>query len=352
MRVPAAARWGGALAIAVALPLATFAIPQEASYMQGVLVRAAQFALLALGLNVVVGLAGLLDLGYVAFYAIGAYSMAVLSGAGPAQFSHLSFWLILPIGMALAMIAGVSLGLPVLRLRGDYLAIVTLGFGEIIRITASNLDGITRGARGISGIPHPTLFGYEFGIRTLPYYYLTLVLLVAVMVTVRNLDRSRVGRAWVAIREDEVAAEAMGINTLRMKLWAFAIGASTAGLAGVVNASRTNFATPSAFAIIESIFILSMVVLGGMGSLAGPVVGAAAITIVPELLRYLDLQEYRFLLFGAVLVVMMIYRPEGLVPSKRVAAEQQGLGVAGEEKTGAEVAEVPVASEGGDDDPS
>jgi branched-chain amino acid transport system permease protein len=305
-------------------------------YWEDVFVQAASFGLFAVGLNVVVGLAGLLDLGYVAFWAIGAYTMAILSGAGPVKIVHLSTWELLPLGILAAMTAGVLLGLPVLRLRGDYLAIVTLGFGEIIRITASNLDPITRGSKGIAGIPHPSIGSYNFGTSALPYFYLTVGLLLIALLLIRNLNNSRVGRAWVAIREDEIAAEAMGINTFRMKLWAFAFGASTAGIAGVLNASRTNFVSPGSFQIILSVLVLCMVVLGGMGSMIGPIVGAAVIVIVPEMLRDYVPPGMRFMAFGAILVVMMIFRPQGLIPSRRVAAEQHGIGVAGEEKTGAE----------------
>jgi branched-chain amino acid transport system permease protein len=337
-------RYGAlALVVAVLLVLPLF----SSAYWEDVYVQAASYALLAVGLNVVVGLAGLLDLGYVAFWAIGAYTMAIFSGAGPLQFAHLGTWEILPIGVALAMLAGVLLGLPVLRLRGDYLAIVTLGFGEIIRIVLANLGedadiaevslpNITRGSKGISGIPHPEIFGFNFGTSSTPYYYTTLVLLLFALVAIRNLNTSRIGRAWVAIREDEIAAEAMGVNTLRMKLWAFAFGASTAGIAGVMHATRTNFVSPNSFQIITSILVLAMVVLGGMGSMIGPIVGAAAIVIVPELLRDVVPSGVRFMAFGAILVLMMIFRPEGLIPSRRVAAEQRGIGVAGEEKTGAE----------------
>jgi branched-chain amino acid transport system permease protein len=323
------AAWVIGLAIAVLLPL------RASAYWEEVLISAALFGLLAMGLNVVVGLAGLLDLGYVAFWAIGAYSVAIFSGSGPIKAFHLTTWEILPIGVGLAMLFGVILGLPVLRLRGDYLAIVTLGFGEIIRITASNLEGVTGGPRGIGSIPHPGFFGFDFGVDAGPYYYWVLATVLVMLVVIRRLERSRIGRAWVAIREDEVAAEAMGIDTLRMKLWAFAIGASTAGFAGVIQGSKISYVSPVSFQIIISILILSMVVLGGMGSTLGPLVGAAIITIAPELLR--EAQDYRYLLFGAVLVAMMVFRPQGIIPSKRVAAEQHGVGVAGEEKTGAEM---------------
>jgi branched-chain amino acid transport system permease protein len=325
--------------------LALALVPLVSSpYWEDVYVQATSYALLAVGLNVVVGMAGLLDLGYVAFWAIGAYTMAIFSGAGPLQFAHLSTWEILPIGIAFAMLAGLLLGLPVLRLRGDYLAIVTLGFGEIIRIVLSNLGegsdiaNLTRGSKGIPQIPHPSLFGQNFGTSSTPYYYATLILLLIVVVFVRNLNNSRVGRAWVAIREDEVAAEAMGIDTFRMKLWAFAFGASTAGIAGVMHATRVGYVSPNSFQIITSILVLAMVVLGGMGSLIGPIVGAAAIVIIPEVLRDYVPSGVRFMAFGAILVLMMIFRPEGIIPSRRVQAEQRGIGVAGEEKTGVEEA--------------
>jgi branched-chain amino acid transport system permease protein len=326
------------LAVPVVIVLVLLPLVSSA-YWEDVYVQAASYALLAVGLNVVVGLAGLLDLGYVAFWAIGAYTMAIFSGAGPLQFAHLGTWEILPLGVAFAMLAGVLLGLPVLRLRGDYLAIVTLGFGEIIRIVLANLGeeanigelslpNITRGSKGIPGIPHPEIFGLKFGTNSTPYYYTTLALLLLAIVFIRNLNNSRVGRAWVAIREDEMAAEAMGVNTFRMKLWAFAFGASTAGIAGVMHATRTNFVSPNSFQIITSILVLAMVVLGGMGSMIGPIVGAAAIVIVPELLRDVVPSGVRFMAFGAILVVMMIFRPQGVIPSRRVEMEQHGIGVA------------------------
>jgi len=300
-----------------------------------------QYALLALGLNVVVGFAGLLDLGYVAFYAIGNYAFAIVTagrfskalyfGGGlhvpPPPVWHDWMWLLLLVGLVSAMVAGVILGAPTLRLRGDYLAIVTLGFGEIVRIAARNFDSITVGPRGITSIPHPELhlFGlhYAFGLDPRPYYFLLLVLCALMIGVIMRLNRSRIGRAWVAIREDELAAAAMGVPTVRMKLWAFAIGASTAGVAGVVNASRVNFVSPDDFTLLISIFILSMVVLGGMGNVWGSIVGAAVIVVVPEVIRSAvpSFQQYRFLVFGAVLVIVMIFRPQGLIPSRRHALE-------------------------------
>lgn len=293
------------------------------------------YILLAIGLNVVVGMAGLLDLGYVAFYAIGAYVTALLTttyGWNP--------WEALPVAVLFAMLSGVVLGAPTLRLRGDYLAIVTLGFGEIVRITASNSEPLGQ-ARGIVGIPHPTSFGFvQFGLSPLPYYYLTLLAISLTIVMVHRLTRSRVGRSWIALREDEDAAEAMGVHTFTMKLWAFAIGASTGGLAGWIYASKVSFISPDNFPFFFSITILAAVVLGGMGSLPGVIAGAALLAFLPEYLRdapagqpladivhaivggeEADLNEYRVLFFGIALVVVMLFRPQGLLPNRRRSAE-------------------------------
>jgi len=295
----------------------------------------AVFVLLALGLNVVVGQAGLLDLGYVAFYAVGAYTTAKLTTT-----AGWSAWEALIVAVVLASVAGVVLGAPTLRLRGDYLAIVTLGFGEIARIVAQNSESLGA-SRGISGIPHPApVAGAAFGLDPLPYYYLTLVAIVLAVVMIVRLKRSRVGRAWAAIREDEDAAEAMGVPTFKMKLWAFAIGASTGGLGGWIYASRVSFINPDNFPFFLSVILLSAVVLGGMGSIPGVVVGAFAVAFLPEYLRdaaagetlvgwlntltggnATDVTEYRVLLFGLALVVMMIFRPQGLIPSRQRAAE-------------------------------
>jgi branched-chain amino acid transport system permease protein len=331
-----------AIVLVVAALLVLVLVPLRLSaYSQSVLVDTLQYALLALGLNVVVGFAGLLDLGYVAFYAIGNYAFAIVTAGTftkalyfrggthlpPPPMWHDWMWLLLLVGLVAAMVAGVILGAPTLRLRGDYLAIVTLGFGEIVRIAARNFDSITVGPRGITAIPHPELhlFGlhYSFGLDPRPYYYVLLVLCALMIGVVMRLNRSRIGRAWVAIREDELAAAAMGVPTVRMKLWAFAIGASTAGVAGVVNASRVNFVSPDGFTLLTSIFILSMVVLGGMGNVWGAIVGAAVIVVVPEVVRSAvpSFQQYRFLVFGAVLVTVMIFRPQGLIPSRRRAME-------------------------------
>lgn len=239
-------------------------------------------------------------------------------------------WLLIPFGLAAAMVTGVILGAPTLRLRGDYLAIVTLGFGEIVRISARNFDSLTVGSRGITPVPHPQVnvgpLHYDFGLDPRGYYYLLLVLSVLMIGMIVRLNNSRIGRAWAAIREDEVAAAATGVPTVQMKLWAFAIGASTAGVAGVVQASRITYVSPDVFTLLVSIFILCMVVLGGMGSIVGSIFGAAVIVVVPEVIRGFipGFQEYRFLVFGAVLVIVMIFRPQGLIPSRRRAIELKG----------------------------
>jgi branched-chain amino acid transport system permease protein len=305
------------------------------------LARFALFALFALGLNVVVGFAGLLDLGYVAFWAIGAYTAGLLSGA--ATFSRAIrtpsseviarpeweawMWLILVVALLVAVLAGILLGSPTLRLRGDYLAIVTLGFGEIIRTSAKNLESVTLGPQGISSIPHPAIsigsFKLVWGtVLDNKYYWLLLSFVVVWIIAITLLDRSRIGRAWVAIREDEVAAAAMGVPVVRMKLTAFVIGACTAGVGGVVFAQQINTISPGTFGIIQSVLILCMVVIGGMGSIPGALVGAALIVLVPEIFRGFD--EYRFFAFGVALIVVMIWRPQGLVPSKRRKAELKG----------------------------
>ncbi len=290
------------------------------------------YVLLAIGLNVVVGFAGLLDLGYIAFFAIGAYTTAFFTGALPVKPpTDLNPFLIFPIAVAICLVAGVVLGAPVLRLRGDYLAIVTLGFGEIIRIVAVNSDPITNGPRGAINIPHFSInlfgFHYKWGLANLPYYYMLLICILGIFFLFRRLEHSRVGRAWVAIREDEVAAAASGIWTLKYKILAFAIGASTSGFAGVIYASKVSVIAPDNFILLNSILILILVIFGGMGSQIGVIVGAVAIMWLPEILRGVVPAQDRYLYFGALLVVMMIFRPQGLIPEKRRARE---LGLAGE----------------------
>lgn len=288
------------------------------------------FVLLALGLNVVVGQAGLLDLGYVAFFAIGAYTFAYLATA-----HGWSFWPTVPLGIALTAVSGIILGSPTLRLRGDYLAIVTLGFGEIVRIIALNTPAL-EGAFGIYGIPHPpAMFGVEFTLEPLPYYYLLLAMIVLVIIFARRLELSRVGRAWAAIREDEDAAELMGVPTFKFKLLAFFIGAMIGGLGGVVYAGKINFIQPQNFPFILSATILVCVVVGGSGNIPGVILGAFIIAWLPE--RFREFDEYRILVFGAALVALMIFRPEGLLPSRRRKAElAEGAGGMG--SMGAEVA--------------
>jgi branched-chain amino acid transport system permease protein len=268
--------------------------------------------------------------------------------------AHLPFLVILPLGMAISMAAGVLLGGPTLRLRGDYLAIVTLGFGEIVRIVARNTDSIG-GPRGINNIPHPPSFTFlgihvKFGIlNPKPYYYLLLILIGLAVLVVSNLKKSRVGRAWTAIREDEDAAELMGVPTFRFKLWAFAIGAAIGGAGGVTYASKVISITPDNFLFILSVLLLSAVVLGGSGNIPGVIAGAAVIAYLPE--RFRQFQQYRVMVFGAALVLMMIFRPQGLIPSRRRAKEltepepHGGLGA-----LGAETGPVMSASGGGGGD--
>ncbi|MDR9425342.1 MAG: high-affinity branched-chain amino acid ABC transporter permease LivM [Marinobacter sp.] len=294
------------------------------------------YVMLALGLNVVVGLAGLLDLGYVAFYAVGAYTFALLS-----QYTGISFWMSLPIGALLAALFGLVLGFPVLRLRGDYLAIVTLGFGEIIRILLNNWTNLTGGPNGIGGIPDPTLFGMEFGRRVkeegntsfhetlgIAYssehkviflYLIALVLAVITALIIRRFMRMPVGRAWEALREDEIAARSLGLSRTAVKLSAFTIGAFFAGFAGTVFASKQGFISPESFVFLESAIILAIVVLGGMGSQIGVILAAIAVTILPELAR--EFADYRMLVFGAAMVLMMVWRPQGLMPMRRIHIE-------------------------------
>ena len=304
---------------------------QGSNYWLRVAASVGVFAAVVVGLNIVVGLAGLLDLGYVAFFGVGAYVGASLSGAESSNVNlDLPFVVVIVIGAIVAAIFGVAIGSPTLRLRGDYLAIVTLAFGEIFRITANNLDGIagpkiTNGPNGIPGVPNLSLFGFDFGeshevfgVRLAyfaNYFYAELLLLVVVVMIFLRLNNSRIGRAWVAIREDETAAAAMGVNTTRLKLLAFAIGAFLAGAAGTLNAHVTRQVSPDSYKFDESILLLAAVVLGGMGTVGGAILGSAAIWVIPEKLRFVD--EKRILLFGVALILMMRFRPEGIVANKR-----------------------------------
>ncbi len=296
------------------------------SYWLRVFASIGVFAAAAIGLNVVVGLAGLLDLGYIAFFGVGAYVGALMGSATRTTYdAEWPFVLVILIGATVAAVFGVVIGAPTLRLRGDYLAIVTLGFGEIFRIAAFNLDWLTRGPNGIAGVPDLALGGFDFGDThtlfgiDLPgfanYYFIELLLVAGVILVFTRLNDSRIGRAWVAIREDETAAAAMGINTVRMKLLAFAMGAFLAGAAGTVNAHVAASAAPDSFTFLESILLLAAVVLGGMGTVPGALLGSAALFIIPEKLR--AFQDKRLLLFGLALILMMRFRPEGIVPSRR-----------------------------------
>ncbi len=270
------------------------------------------YVIMGLGLNLVVGFAGMLDLGYVGFYAIGAYTMAILTSPDLGLF-HLTFWEALPFAMLAALFAGILLGLPVLRMRGDYLAIATLGFGEIIRILLLSdwLKPYTGGAQGITQIASPTLFGFTFNTPETMYFLILIGCLFAWFVASR-LKNSRLGRSWMAIREDEDVAQAMGINRVGAKLMAFAMGAFLGGLAGALFASMVGSVVPKSFELLISINVLAVIIVGGMGSLPGVVVGALVLVGLPELLR--EFSEYRLLVYGLVLMVMMLYRPEGLWP--------------------------------------
>jgi branched-chain amino acid transport system permease protein len=343
--------WAGMAVAALALLLLPFALAQVGTSWVRITNYAILYVLLALGLNIVVGFAGLLDLGYVAFYAVGAYTYALL--ASPQFGLHLPFWAILPIGALVAAFFGVLLGAPTLKLRGDYLAIVTLGFGEIVRIFLNNLSrpvNITNGPQGIARIDPFSFGGFDFSRQEtflgvnfsgpIKYYYLLLAVMVAILVVNVRLQNSRIGRAWEAVREDETAARAMGINTTHMKLLAFAMGASFGGVAGGMFSAIQGFVSPESFVLVESIMVVAMVVLGGMGNIWGVVLGALLLSFVPEILRWTvqPLQEalfgrmlvepevIRMLIFGLALVLIMLFRPAGLLPSavrKRELADER-----------------------------
>lgn len=296
----------------VGLAAAAVLLPQLLSFYQtNILVNFMIWVVLGLGLNIVIGLAGLLDLGFVAFYAVGAYSYALLN-----TYFGISFWMVLPIGMAIGAMFGIMLGYPVLRLRGDYLAIVTLGFGEIIRLVLENWEDFTFGPSGIAQIDRPEFFVDLTIIQHTDFmYFIMLGLLLFTIFVVTRLKNSRIGRAWLALKEDEVACQAMGIDKHRTKLAAFSLGATWAGMVGVVFAAKTTFINPMSFTLWESIMILSIVVVGGMGSVPGVIVGALVLILVPEWLR--EIQEFRMLAFGALLVLIMVFKPEGIIRAKR-----------------------------------
>ena len=342
-------KWGfgalgfGALAL---LPLYTPAfLDTPGISFGGVMAQFAMVAIIAIGLNVVVGLAGLLDLGYVGFYAVGAYTVALLTSpdspwnrvGSDGWFSEKWAWLAcVPIAMAVTALTGLILGIPTLRLRGDYLAIVTLGFGEIIRLLADNLGEVTNGPRGLNEVAFPHVgetaelprgvfsSGNSTGDANYGtwWFWLGLILILAILLLVGNLERSRVGRAWVAIREDEDAAESMGVNTFRFKLWAFVIGAAIGGLSGAMYAGQVQYVAPPTFNIINSMLFLAAVVLGGQGNKLGVIFGAFVIVYLPNRLlgvevAGINLGDLKYLFFGLALVVLMIFRPQGLFPVRQ-----------------------------------
>lgn len=290
-------------------------------YQINIMTTVLMYVMLGLGLNIVVGLAGLLDLGYVAFYAVGAYSYALLN-----YHYGLNFWFALPIGALIGAAFGILLGFPVLRLRGDYLAIVTLGFGEIIRLILQNWNKFSFGPSGIANIPRPALFGFQFSLESasIYLYFIMICLVILTVFIVNRLQNSRIGRAWIALREDEIACQAMGIDKVRTKLTAFALGATWAGMVGVIFAAKTTFINPASFTFLESAMILSIVVLGGMGSVKGVIIGAFILILLPEYLRAFS--DFRMLLFGAIMVIMMVFRPQGIISDIRRTYELKGEG--------------------------
>jgi branched-chain amino acid transport system permease protein len=339
-RQPAPARWGILLALLVGayflpyvgkVPVIGPQIVTQGIDWPSALFNIAYYVLLALGLNVVVGYAGLLDLGYVGFFAIGAYTVALLTSSDSLWHTHWAWLAAVPVAIVVSLLAGLILGWPTLRLRGDYLAIVTLGFAEIIRIIATSTPKFARGDQGLSGIPHPPgkhgdgtpIFGVA---DATPYFWLGLTVIVVVILGIRNLDRSRVGRSWLAIREDEEVAEIMGVRTVKFKLWAFTIGAGVGGLGGVLWVGEQGFVNSSTFVIQFSILIVAAVTMGGSGNIAGAILGGVLISYIPDRLRGIslgstDLFQYRFALFGLVILVIMVVWPQGLIPSRRRAME-------------------------------
>ena len=346
-RNPMAARW---LIIIIALVAPLIAWQFGRSWVR-ILDFALLYMMLALGLNLVVGFAGLLDLGYIAFYAVGAYAFAFL--ASPHFDVHMPFWIVLPLAAGFAALAGIMLGFPVLRLRGDYLAIVTLGFGEIVRIFLLNLNypiNITNGPQGINMIDPINLFGWDlsrnlqitenFSINSLfLYYYFFLLCVAGSILFVQRLQISRIGRAWAAMRDDELAAKAIGINTRNMKLLAFSLGATFGGVAGALFGAFQGFVSPESFSLMESIAVLTMVVFGGMGNIAGAIVGAFVLALLPEILRdvavpmqqtlfgtvILDPEVLRMLLLSLAMILMMLLRPSGLIPARARYAHAKNM---------------------------
>jgi branched-chain amino acid transport system permease protein len=314
-RFPKIYTLGGLLAVVALYPV--FAD----NYMIDVGITCLIYVCLGLGLNIVVGLCGLLDLGYIAFYAVGAYTYSLLNLT-----YGISFWSALPIGVVLGMVVGCIIGYPTLKMRGDYLAIVTLGFGEIVRLVLNNWDSLTAGPNGLFGMKRPALYYPSFAedgfawasyyLKSLPaLYYCILIIAILTVIGVRRLDNSRIGRAWIAIREDEVAAELSGVPTTWIKLLAYALGAAFASVAGAFFAAKLSYTNPNFFLFMESCIVLCIVVLGGVGSIPGIVVAAFVLIAAPEIFR--GLENYRMLAFGGIMTTMMIIKPEGLIPASR-----------------------------------
>ena len=301
----------GLLPFASDFPITSILDTPISSYEAVLVYPVGMFVLMALGLNIVVGKSGLLDLGYVAFFAIGGYTAAILGTR-----TKLNIWEILPIGMALAMLAGLILGLPTLRLRGDYLAIVTLGFGEIVRITAVNTPSIG-GPNGIPAVPNPpAVFGIQFDLDHMrSFFWVVLIMILLVIWMIRRFSVRRPGRAWEAIRQDEDVAMLMGVATLKYKIWSFVIGAAIGGAAGVIFASNSMYVAPDMYTFNISILVLSCVVFGGMGNIWGVIVGSVILAYLPERIRFIS--DARQLVFGLALVIIMNVRPDGLLPRKK-----------------------------------
>ncbi len=295
-------------------PLALIPLFDHNAYHIDLLTNIFIYALLAMGLNIVVGFTGLLNLGYAAFFAIGAYTYALAN-----LHWGVPFWVGLPLGGLAAMLFGVVVGLPSIRVRGDYLAITTLGFGEIVRILFNNLDQWTGGPNGLLGIARPRVFGWAFSVNSTPYFYLTLALVALTAFLLFRMTDSKFGRALVAIREDELAAGCMGVPVVKVKLWAFGLSSFIAGIAGVVFASKQTIVTPDSFDFVLSVLILAMVVLGGLGNIWGAMLGALILGLLPELLR--GFASYRMLLFGLLMILIMMFRPQGILGGQRIRRE-------------------------------
>lgn len=306
------------LAVALIFPLVF------GTYQENIMISALIYVVLGLGLNINVGLAGMLDLGYVAYFGIGAYTFGILN-----HHFDVGFWMILPVGGMIGCLCGVILGFPILRLRGDYLAIVTLGFGMIFKVVMENWDSLSFGPSGIANIDKPGLFGLDMNLAqsTTYIYYIMIGLVIFTIFVTNRLKNSRVGRAWMALREDEVACVAMGIDMARTKLSAYALGAFWAGMVGVLFASKTTFINPASFTFMESAIMLSIVVLGGMGSILGVILGAFILILLPEYLRAFS--EYRMLVFGASMTLMMVFRPQGLISGLRQVYQYKGSNESG-----------------------